>query len=157
MSEGLFRKKSMEKMSSPEQLNDYIRVSNPGVWMVLVAVVVLLVGMCVWGIFGRLETTIDIAAVSENGQAICYVTEDKRSEVAEGMSVRINDTEYPVSSIAVTPIQVTEDFDAYAIHVGELQTGEWVYEVYLDADLADGSYQAKLITESVAPASFLTN
>ena len=40
----LFRKKSMEKVTSPEQLNDYIRVSNPGVWTVLAAVVILLAG-----------------------------------------------------------------------------------------------------------------
>lgn len=52
----LFRKKSIERVTSPEQLNDYIRVSNPGVWMILAAVVILLAGVCVWGFFGRLDT-----------------------------------------------------------------------------------------------------
>lgn len=32
MNDKIFRKKSVERMSSPEQLNDYIKVTNPGVW-----------------------------------------------------------------------------------------------------------------------------
>ena len=38
----LFREKSVTKVSSPEQLNDYIRVSTPAAWLVLVAIVLLL-------------------------------------------------------------------------------------------------------------------
>ena len=31
MDNQIFRKKNIERVSSPEQLNDYVRVSNPGV------------------------------------------------------------------------------------------------------------------------------
>ena len=48
----LFREKSMEKVSSPEQLNDYIRVTTPSVWLVLLALVILLVGILAWSVFG---------------------------------------------------------------------------------------------------------
>ena len=51
MSDQIFRKKSLDRISSPEQLNDYIRVANPGIWMILAAVIILLAGVCVWGIF----------------------------------------------------------------------------------------------------------
>ena len=34
MSDQIFRKKSLDRISSPEQLNDYIRVANPGIWMI---------------------------------------------------------------------------------------------------------------------------
>ncbi|MFR8314114.1 MAG: hypothetical protein ACLVBP_18195 [Ruminococcus sp.] len=56
MSDQIFRKKSLDRISSPEQLNDYIRVANPGIWMILAAVIILLAGVCVWGIFGHLDT-----------------------------------------------------------------------------------------------------
>ena len=49
MSDQIFRKKSLDRISSPEQLNDYIRVANPGIWMILAAVIILLAGVCVWG------------------------------------------------------------------------------------------------------------
>ena len=52
---GIFRKKSIERVSGPESLSDYIRVTTPSVWIVLIALVVLLVGMLAWGIFGRIE------------------------------------------------------------------------------------------------------
>ena len=48
MNQQLFRKSSIDRVSSPEQLNDYIKVTNPGVWLVLAAVIVLLMGACVW-------------------------------------------------------------------------------------------------------------
>ena len=59
MSDQIFRKKSLDRISSPEQLNDYIRVANPGIWMILAAVIILLAGVCVWGIFGHLDTNRD--------------------------------------------------------------------------------------------------
>ena len=57
----LFRKKSVEKISSPDELNDYIRVTTPSVWILLAAIIILLVGMLAWSIFG----TVDIR--DENG------------------------------------------------------------------------------------------
>ncbi|MBP5354141.1 MAG: hypothetical protein J6Y67_03255 [Lachnospiraceae bacterium] len=53
----LFRKKSIDRVSSPEQLNDYIRVTKPSVWLVLIAVVLLLIGMLIWSIFGSVTVT----------------------------------------------------------------------------------------------------
>ena len=75
MNQQLFRKKSVDKVSSPEQLNEYIRVANPGVWMVLAAIVILLTGVVVWGFIGHLDTTLNTAVVCENGEAVIYVKE----------------------------------------------------------------------------------
>ncbi len=51
----LFRKKSLDRISSPEALNDYIRVTSPSVWLILIATVILLLGMLAWGVFGTVE------------------------------------------------------------------------------------------------------
>jgi len=55
MKNSIFREKSLTQVSSPEQLNDYIRVSTPAVWLVLTAIILLLVGVTLWGYVGRLE------------------------------------------------------------------------------------------------------
>ena len=39
----VFRKMALERISSPEQLTDYLCVTNPGIW-VLLAVAFLLLG-----------------------------------------------------------------------------------------------------------------
>ena len=52
MAKTIFRQKSMDRISSPEQLNDYIRVASPGVWMLLIACVVFLAGICAYVFLG---------------------------------------------------------------------------------------------------------
>ena len=51
----IFREKSMERISSPEELNDRIRVATPSLWLVLAALVLLLAGMLAWCVFGTVE------------------------------------------------------------------------------------------------------
>ena len=65
--QAVFRKKSLDRVNSPEQLNEYIRVANPGVWVILAAVIVLLVGVCVWGVLGHLDTVLPAAAIAKDG------------------------------------------------------------------------------------------
>lgn len=54
----LFRKKAVERITSPEKLNDYIHVTSPSIWMALGAIIVLLVGALVWATFGNIYTTV---------------------------------------------------------------------------------------------------
>lgn len=157
MNQQLFRKKSIDRVSSPEQLNEYIRVSNPGVWMILAAIVILLVGVCVWSVLGRLDTTLSVAAVSAEGKTVLYVKEDSIGQVAEGMRVRIGDEEYTVTAIAAEPLAVDSNFSDYALHVGGLQEGQWVYAVTVSAVLPEGVHSAQIVIESVAPMSFILN
>ena len=51
----LFRKKSVERIHSPEELSDYIRVATPSVWLVLLATTVLLAGMLAWSVLGTVS------------------------------------------------------------------------------------------------------
>ena len=51
----IFREKSLERVTSPEQLNDYIKVTTPSVWMILFATLVLIVGTLFWAVFGKIQ------------------------------------------------------------------------------------------------------
>ncbi len=53
----VFREKNLEKLSAPEDLNDYIRVTTPSVWLVMLALVLILVGFIAWSILGTVEVT----------------------------------------------------------------------------------------------------
>ena len=63
----IFRDKSLEQLSSPEQLTSYLRVAGTGVWFVLAGIIVLIVGLIVWGIFGRIYTTVTVPAEVRDG------------------------------------------------------------------------------------------
>jgi len=157
MNEQLFRKKSIDRVNSPEQLDAYIRVANPGVWMVLIAIILLLTGGCVWGVLGHLDTTVSAAAVSESGTVIIYVKDTDATSIREGMPVRIGDTEGIVTDIAEAPVSVADSFSDYTRHVGNFQVGEWVYPLQTDVQIPQGVYSAQIVVESVPPMSFLVN
>lgn len=138
MGNEIFRKKSLEKIQSPESLNDYLRVSNPGMWLLLGAIVVLLIGACVWGIFGSVTSQTEAVAVVEDGQVVCYVEEAYRDRVASGMKVILEDREGTVN-------EVIRDQDGVEI------------TVTMENPPEDGFYTAQIILSSERPVSFVLN
>ena len=44
------------KIKSPEQLDNYIRVTSTGAWLTLSAIIVLLAGFTFWIFTGEIET-----------------------------------------------------------------------------------------------------
>ena len=133
MSEQIFRQKSLDKMKSPESLNDYIRVSNPGVWLLLIAVIALLVGTCIWGVFGHIDSTVPAEAHVENGSVTCLVDEADLARITVDMPVRIGNAEGTLSSVG------TE------------------CSVFMDTPPADGVYPAQIVVERIHPISFVLN
>lgn len=157
MNEQLFRKKSIDRVSSPEQLDSYIRVANPGIWMVLAAIIVLLAGVCVWSVLGRLDTTVPAAAICEEGSVSVYVKEGEYTRLQTGMEVRIGEQSCSITEICPLPVAAAEVLSDYALHVGGFVDDDWIYAVKTDAQLVDGVYAAEIVVESVAPMSFVMN
>ena len=147
----------MNRISSPEQLQDYVRVANPGLWMVLSAIVILLAGVIVWGFIGKIDTTMGVAIVTDTGNAVIYVSESDVEKIEIGMTVRCEDKEYTITDIAKTPIRVDSSFTDYAIHASGLTVGEWVYAVSIDGEHSDGVQKADIVIERISPISFILN
>ena len=96
----LFREKSMERLASPEQLNDYLRVTNPSTWIVMTSVIILLVSLILWSCFAVIESSVSGTAKAENG-VLSITFDDQKSAgiIEEGMSVSVGDVKTVVSSI----------------------------------------------------------
>ena len=153
----LFRQKTLDRISSPEQLNRYIRVSTPSVWLLLAAIVVLLCGVCVWGVFGHMDTTLSVAALAGEDGVTAYVREADVQKVAVGAKVSVGGAQGSVTAVSAEPVRVDGRFSEYLCHVGGLQAGEWVYALALDAACPEGVHAAQIVLESVAPMSFVLN
>ncbi|WP_373543427.1 NHLP bacteriocin system secretion protein [Chamaesiphon sp.] len=54
----LFREESLERLSSPEQLDQLMNVVNPRAWLPLAGLGSLVAGGLLWSIFGRLSLTV---------------------------------------------------------------------------------------------------
>ena len=157
MENQIFRGKSVQRLSSPEQLNDYLRVSSPSVWLCLGAIVILLIGVCVWGVLGRLDTTLHTAAIADGGTLVCLIREEDANRVQAGMAVSAGGESTALTALSETPQAVPADMDPYALHVGGLMAGEWVYTAAAPTGLPDGVYEGVITIESVSPMSFVFN
>lgn len=58
MKRQIFREVALEQLSSPEQLDQLMQVTNPRGWLALAAMVGLLIAAILWGIFGSIPTNV---------------------------------------------------------------------------------------------------
>lgn len=153
----LFRDKSIERISSPEDLNDYVRVANPGVWLILLAIVVLLVGFAVWAINGELETTVPAVVISADNHTDCFVAESNISKIKEGQTVRVGEEEFKIVSISRESLDSDRFLSDYAKHVSGISDDEWIHAIQLDGEAPEGTAEAQIITESIKPIKFIVD
>ncbi len=131
--QNLFRAKTIERISSPEKLTDYLKVTNPGIWVVLGAVVLLLGGLLIWASVGTLNTTADIKVIVEDHTA--KVVTEGSGELKEGMPFTLLSNEYFIAATA-------EDEYGRVYGISELA-------------LPDGVYEGTAVIEQVRPIDFL--
>lgn len=55
MNEKQDKKVRAERPTSPEQIDDYIRVTTPGMWVLVSGMLVLLLAGLIWAYAGRIE------------------------------------------------------------------------------------------------------
>lgn len=139
MSQPIFREKSLQKVKSPDDLDEYIRIANPSVWLILVTIIILLLGFCIWAAFGSINTEVKANALCSDGVITCYLSETDAEKVHVGMPVQIGKYTGTVSELVVRD--------------GDIST----CIVAADNPIPDGVYRASITVESIHPAFFLTN
>ena len=138
MGETLFRKKSLERISSPEALNDYLHVTSPSVWLILLAVILLLAGMLVWSSAASIDSfATGTAQVREGTMYIHFDNEQIAENVQSGMTVTAGETASRISSVGT---------DAE----GELFA-------LAPTSLTDGSYPVRVVFKQTQVLSLLFN
>ena len=157
MKKELFRKKSLEKISSPERTDTYIKAVNVKLWLVAAACMLVIISLLLWGIFGKVEISKRGVTVCQNGEAICFISENDIDSIGEKTSFRINGRSYVLNNISDMPKKAFETMPEYAAHIGLYDENSWVYGAVLCTDLDDGIYETEIITKSVSPILLLMN
>ena len=129
----VFRKKTLDRIASPEQLTDYLRVTNPGIWVILLAVILLLAGVFAWSMVGTLETKTEVKVVVSDHTA--EVIPLGSETLAEGMPLRVGGQAYIIAYAGT---------DEYGRFTGTAEV-----------TLPDGTYDGSVVIEAVHPISFL--
>jgi len=135
MSEKLFREKSIDRISSPEKLDNYLKVSTPSLWFVMIGVISILVGILVWASVEKLETKINAVASVNNKNVEIVLTGNDAEKVKTEMKYYIGKQEGLIDYIQYDDL-------GRAIAVSNI-------------DVPDGNYKVEIVLESIHPISFL--
>ena len=165
MSEKIFREKSLERISSPEELNSYIKSTTPSLWFVLIAIIVLLVGVIVWATVGKIDAGSDCGCSLRNGEYTCYINEVTYTKMEKNQNeavlmpfIKIDSIESQRATSIEGPIQVVGDADDYLFHLSSIESRDWYYIVKGKMDgVKDGQYKGFIVTDEVSPLSFIFN
>ena len=57
MNESIFRQKSLDRISSPEEIDNYMKVTRSSLWLTLGVIVLLLAALILWSVTARVEAT----------------------------------------------------------------------------------------------------
>ena len=79
----IFRKSSLEKLSSPEQLDKMIVITPPSFWIALAGAGVIIVAALVWSILGRLPINVEATGIYINQKGIHSVYSESGGVVEE--------------------------------------------------------------------------
>ena len=135
MEKPLFREKNINQITSPDELNDDLKVTNTSVWTILVAVILLLSGLLVWASIGHLDTYAEANVIAKDKQLQIIVADQRAKMVKDCMTLNIEGEEVVIENVKL-------DEYGRALATGEL-------------DIKDCEYTGKVVVESIHPISFL--
>lgn len=123
----------MRKISSPDQLTDYLHVTSLGMWVILAAAIVLLVGMLIWSSVGTLKTTEKASVLVKDHTAEISIS--RADSLKEGLTVTIVNEDYTISDIKTDDLGRTTAF--------------------VQTELPDGLYEGVVTLGTTKPIDFL--
>ena len=102
METGLFRKSSLERIASPERLNEYIKITHPGVWSVLLACLALMIAVGFWAVNGSIPDTVRTKGIIFPQHGVTAVIPPAGGRI-NNMRVQVGDYVQAGQIIAVIP------------------------------------------------------
>ncbi|MCH3943494.1 MAG: hypothetical protein WAY93_02515 [Atopobiaceae bacterium] len=164
---GLFRKSAQDKVSSPEQLDRYIKVASPSVWVALVAVLLFLAALAFWANTGKIPTNVSVNGAVKDGSVYCFVPSSEASKLRNGNPATVLGIGGAyVTSVSTTPLSSSEasQFISNDYSLSQLALSQWNYLVVVtpplqtQRSLEEGTAVPVVVTtEESAPISFLFN
>lgn len=144
----LFRKESLEHITTPQQMDSYIVVTRSGWWFLLAALLILFAGLFIWGAVGSIPETVGAKAlVVDENHLLCYlpVADNNAELVGKQVSVSVPRGENHsysghVYKVSQTPFSRQE--------IASTITSDWQISNLVTSDYAD---RVSIVTDDRLP------
>jgi len=159
----MFRETAMRKMSSAQDLDRYLKVTNPSAWIVVGAIAALLVAAFIWGLTASLPVSMSTTGVLKDGKIVCFLPLDNNEIATTDSKVTAAGHETHIESVNSNPHSQRE----VAAEIGsdyamaKVDAAQWSYKVIvaLPDDISDweegDDVPIQVTTKEVAPLSYL--
>ena len=161
MPRSIFNEKASNKLRNPDDLDKFVRVTNPSRWVVFAACAALIVGLLAWGVFGTVSTNVGTTGVVIDGTPMCFLSTEDRAQIAQGDIATFGGRRMTVASVAAVPMSKKEAHEVLKNDylTSTLVKEDWAYQVIFDGDVADLTNNVPLntniATERIAPIELL--
>lgn len=153
----IFRKTSLDRLSSPEQLDRLITVTSPRVWLVIITIGLVLACGIVWGIFGRIPVRVDTSGILLSSGGMSTVASTVSGTITD-VNVKNGDTLSKGDVIAIigegdVVKQMNDKKEAIAVLETLTADSDWD-NVKLPADLLDVQQLGQQIKSAGSAAGY---
>lgn len=77
-------KKGLERLQSPDDLDKYLRMTTPGIWVSIIACVAILLGIIAWAVYGSVSDHITKKGAAGVDGIVCFVDTDTALRIKPG-------------------------------------------------------------------------
>jgi len=117
---GFFRKAALEKLSTPEKLDQLIQITSPRAWIALLTIAIAISSAVSWSVLGRVKTKINTAGVLLGGEVYDIVATTQGQLV--DLKIKVGDYVNEGDIIAsVAQPEITQQIEAAKASIIERQ------------------------------------
>ena len=166
----VFRRSTMNRVASSEELDHYIKVTNPSAWIVTLAALMLVGGVLVWALTAIVPVTIETTGIIPVGEdpndakVMCIVDKATAERVHETSArVFIDGTEAESVQMLETPLSASEIHSLLGsdFYEDSIKIDDWNYVIvakpseapeHTDFEIKSQGFRANLVPVSIVVA-----
>ncbi len=163
----VFRRSTMNRIASSDELDHYIKVTNPSAWAVVLAAILLVGGVFVWAMVATVPVTVETTGVAmkldDSGETtvLCWVDKETADRAGEsGLKAAVDGVAAEYAAIGETPMSFYEVISYLGVdyYAEKIDLDDWNYMVtikpgaepsHTDFSIATPQGEAHLVPVSV--------
>ena len=139
----VFRRSALSRVASSDELDRYIKVTNPSAWVITLAALLLVGGVIIWAVVAIVPVTVEttgvmFAADEADGSGVaCWVDKATANRIREsGLKAVVDDIEAKTAELSETPMSSSEviGFLGSDFYKDAIDLEDWNYMVTIELD-----------------------
>jgi multidrug efflux pump subunit AcrA (membrane-fusion protein) len=83
MKKSIYREVTLKKLSSPEQLDQLIRLTSPRAWLALAAIGLIIAALIIWGFVGSIPTKLEGKGILLNNAGVYSLNSESTGQITD--------------------------------------------------------------------------